>query len=183
MIIFNREKYLSAHGSLTDAQAQEIDFICREFKTFGLMKDYRHLAYILATVKHETANTFLPIEEYGKGKGQSYGQEVNGHRYYGRGYVQLTWLTNYRKMTARLNQLGIDCDLENNPEQALDTKIALWIMFVGMHEGIFTGKKLSDYINEHDEDSISARKVINGKDKAKMISEYYRKFKQSLEVI
>jgi putative chitinase len=55
-------------------------------------------------------------------------------------------------------------------------------MFIGMHEGLFTGKKLSQYFNEVTEDPISARKIINGKDKAKMIAGYYYEFKNALQV-
>ena len=45
--------------------------------TYAPLKSAHHLrqaAYMLATAKHETANTFAPIEEYGKGKGLPYGQ-------------------------------------------------------------------------------------------------------------
>jgi putative chitinase len=51
-------------------------------------------------------------------------------------------------------------------------------MFIGMDEGLFTGKKLSQYFNDMAEDPISARKIINGKDKAKQIAELYRNFKK-----
>ena len=56
------------------------------------------LAYALATTFHETARTMQPIEEYGRGKGKSYGPTG----FWGRGFVQLTWDTNYAKATARL---------------------------------------------------------------------------------
>jgi predicted chitinase len=107
---------------------------------------------------------------------------VNGHRYFGRGYIQLTWYDNYVKMTKRLKFLGVECDLVNNPEQALQPEIAAAIMFVGMEEGLFTGKKLKDYFNEYDENPVEARKIINGKDKAKMIAGYYYEFKNALQV-
>ncbi len=165
--------------NFTPERKKEIDFIIVEYCKFHKIDtlDAVHqmrLAYILATVQHETANTFLPIEEYGKGRGRAYGvSDINGHTYYGRGYVQLTWLNNYKVMGEKLN-----VDLVNNPELALDKEIALKIMFVGMEEGLFTGKKLSQYFNDVSEDPISARKIINGKDKAKQIAELYRNFKK-----
>jgi hypothetical protein len=52
------------------------------------MTDVRWLAYMLATVFHETAQQFWPIEEYGKGQGHDYGKEdpETGQQYYGRGF-------------------------------------------------------------------------------------------------
>ena len=177
-----KENYKSISGSLTPFQDEGIKLILEAWENYDSLTDIRQLAYILATVKHETANTYRPIEEYGKGAGRAYGATVNGHKYFGRGYVQLTWKENYEKMTKRLKLLGVECDLVNNPEQALQPEIASAIMFVGMEEGLFTGKKLKDYFNEYDENPVEARKIINGKDKAKMIAGYYYEFKNALQV-
>mgnify|MGYP001602894403 FL=1 len=102
-------------------------------------------AYVLATVKHETAGTFLPIKEFGEGKGKKYGLQdpTTGQTYFGRGYVQLTWAFNYERFTGLLGH-----DLVNNPDLALLPDVAYEIMIEGMIKGIFTGKKLSDYMNE-----------------------------------
>jgi predicted chitinase len=177
-----KENYKSISGSLTEFQAQGIKTILDAWEKYDSLTDIRQLAYILATVKHETANTFLPIAEYGYGRGGSYGKLINGKAYYGRGYVQLTWLSNYQVMTERLRAKGFDVDLVNNPDDVMIPNIAIQIMFIGMHEGLFTGKKLKDYFNEVTEDPISARKIINGKDKAKMIAGYYYEFKNALQV-
>jgi len=137
-------------------------------------------AYMLATAYHECAGTMQPIEEYGKGKGRKYGQKIDvdgtrytglDHIYYGRGDVQLTWLTNYAR--AR-RELGID--FVNNPELALVPENAAKIMILGMTQGWFTGKKLSDY-----SDYVSMRKIINGTDKAQLIASYARKFEAALK--
>jgi hypothetical protein len=179
-LITFKENYKSVSGSLTEFQWTGIASIIEAWEGEGHLTDLRQLAYILATIKHETANTFRPIEEYGKGKGRPYYNEVNGHRYFGRGYIQLTWLDNYKRMTKRLNDAGIKCDLVNNPEQALDWNIAIAITFIGMDEGLFTGKKLRDYFNEYDENPVEARKIINGKDRAKLVAEYYYEFNKAL---
>ena len=176
-----KQNYKSVTGSLTAYQWIGIKTIIDAWERCDYLTDLRQLAYILATIKHETANTFRPIEEYGKGKGRPYYNEVNGHRYYGRGYVQLTWFENYERMTKRLNDAGIQCDLVNNPEQALESNIATQITFIGMSEGLFTGKKLSDYFNQYDENPVEARKIINGKDKAKLIAGYYHEFRKALD--
>ena len=177
-----KDNYKSISGSLTPFQAEGIKLILEAWEKYDSLTDIRQLAYILATVKHETANTYRPIEEYGKGAGRAYGATVNGHRYYGRGYVQLTWKENYEKMTKRLKLLGVECDLVNNHEKALDSRSAAAIMFAGMEEGLFTGTNLKDYFNEYDENPVEARKIINGKDKAKMIAGYYYEFKNALQV-
>jgi putative chitinase len=83
-------------GSLTDPQVSGMGAILNEWDRRRL-SDNHWLAYMLATAFHETAHTMQPIEEIGHGKGRKYGTPVNGHVYYGRGYVQLTWDYNYKK--------------------------------------------------------------------------------------
>lgn len=144
----------------------------------------RQVSYILATIYHETATTFKPIEEYGKGKGKPYGQffDVNGSKYtgltnlyYGRGFVQLTWLSNYVRAK---NELGVD--FVNHPELALDFNNAIAIANYGMVEGWFSGKKLDDYINTLKTDYVGARYIINGTDKAQLIASYALAIENSL---
>ena len=142
-------------------------------------KDKRHLAYILATVWHETAKTMLPIEEIGKGITKPYGKTVsNGKRYYGRGHIQITWLSNYEKLT-RVNSNG--WDFVNKPELLLQKEPSIWAAFYGMKVGLFTSKKLSDYFNEDKSDPINSRRIINGVDKAELICDYYNKFLNSIQ--
>lgn len=138
---------------------------------------------MLATAWHETAHTMQPIEEYGKGAGHAYGQPAGpyGQRYYGRGYVQLTWEANYAKATARLKQHGYlapDDDLVRNPAMALLPSIAADIMVCGMEDGWFTGKKLSDFA-----DYLHMRTIINGYDQAAAIAAYAGWFDAALRTI
>jgi ribosomal protein S15P/S13E len=54
-------------------------------------------------------------------------------------------------------------------------------MIEGMTRGIsnrgdFTGVSLENYFNNHKEDPINARRIINGLDQAKKIADYYNKF-------
>ena len=93
----------SCFGVLKQSQVDSFNLFFDEWDG----KDKRHLAYILATVWHETAKTMLPIEEYGKGKGKAYSRLENGISYYGRGHVQVTWLVNYSALT-RSNKSGWD---------------------------------------------------------------------------
>lgn len=142
-------------------------------KEWDLVPD---VAYFLATIQHECANTYRPIEEIGKGKGRPYGTPTsNGKTYYGRGFVQLTWKANYQK-AARL--LGVD--LVGNPGKALEFDTAYLIAARGMREGWFTGKRLSDYISNEDIDYLGARAIINGSDRATQIADYAKNWELAI---
>ena len=153
-------------------------------------------AYALATAYHETAHTMQPIKEYG---GNSYftrmyditGQRPtlarkmgntaagDGPRYCGRGYVQLTWKTNYQKAGAKL---GVD--LAGNPDLAMKPEIAAGILRHGMREGWFTGKSFQSYLPAAgvatQAQFTAARRIINGTDKASLISSYAVQFQSAL---
>ena len=148
--------------------------------TYAPFKSAHHLrqaAYMLATAKHETANTFAPIEEYGKGKGLPYGKpdRKTGLVYFGRGYVQLTWVKNYQTMCT---VLGLP--LYTQPDLALRYDVAYKIMSYGMTHGTFTGVGLGRYINDQKTDYLNARKIINSLDKADLIAGYATAIEQML---
>lgn len=189
-----RSKFFSLYrerfGKLTQKQVSAIEVFLTEIEKYPMT--VREAAYLFATVYHETAKTFLPLEEYGKGRGKKYGKPVNGKKYYGRGYVQLTWDYNYKKATEELRRQfpliilayeerhGVKFDLLATPEQAMDAEIACAILVLGSQQGWFTGKKLSDYINANQCDYINARRIINGTDRAKLIAGQAQKFKEIL---
>jgi putative chitinase len=75
--------------------------------------------------------------EYGRGRGTKYATT-----YYGRGFVQLTWETNYAKAS---KVVGVD--LVKFPDRALMLPDGATVLFDGMINGWFTGKKLADYIS------------------------------------
>ncbi len=144
-------------------------------------------AYALATADRETAGTMKPIKEYGgnqyftrmydvTGRDPARARKMgnttpgDGPRYCGRGYPQLTWRSNYEKMTPVVRAAGFNVDLVANPDKALQPDIAAVIMVEGMARGMFTGKKLGDYITAEKTDFVNARKVINGLDCAKEIA-------------
>lgn len=171
-------------GKLTNAQVNGIDAILNEWELNHADGNPKHLAYMLATAHHETGRTMQPIEEWGKGKGLPYGKMIRMDRkpywkpkqlYYGRGFVQLTWFENYEKAGAKLK-----VDLLGNPALALDLGVATKIMFAGMFEGWFTGKKLADYITPLKTDFVNARKIINGLDKADQIAGYANLYASAL---
>ena len=156
------------------------------------------LAYILATVYHETAKTMKPIREYGNNAyffrmydkhgdrpkvaatlGNT--QPGDGVRYVGRGFVQLTGRNNYKNM-GRI--LGLN--LVDNPDLAMEPYVSAQILIEGMMRakstfGDFTGKALEDYINNSKTDFVNARRIVNGMDCAKIIAGYAEKFLEALE--
>lgn len=123
-------------------------------------------AYVLATVQHETNNTFKPVfEAYFLKNPLKYLRKLRYAPYWGRGFVQLTWEANYRKYS---ELLGID--LVKNPERASEPAIACYVLVHGFRTGAFTGKRLKDYIRPDKYDPVGARRCINGTDKARHIA-------------
>lgn len=142
--------------------------------------DPRWAVYAVATSYHETAHTFAPIREYGRnlyfakyepgtpiGRRLGNTQRGDGIKFKGRGYVQITGRANYKRFSALL---GVD--LIGDPDLALNPVIAYKIMALGMRQGLFTGKKLSDYINATRCDWVQSRRVVNGLDRASLIAQY-----------
>ncbi|HET7463705.1 MAG TPA: SH3 domain-containing protein [Longimicrobium sp.] len=178
------DAYVAAFGTpKPDAQAG-LDALLTAAEADQDITDIRWLAYMLATVKHECANTWRPIEEYGKGQGRKYGVPVTvtdadgrsyTNVYYGRGFVQLTWKDNYQTMGQVLKNR-----LVYEPSLALQADVAYRIMSHGMRKGSFTGKKLGDYITASGCDYVNARKIINGLDQAEKIAGYATKLEAAL---
>ena len=167
--------------TLTSENVRGFDLILSEAEKRKIY--INDLAYILATTWHETAARMHPIAEYGKGKGRKYGVKGKyGQIPYGRGYVQLTWDFNYEKADKELKLGG---KLLKNFDLALHPDIAIPILFVGMEQGWFTGKKLRDEIDESDlEDGREyeeGRRIINGKDKKRLIAVYALLFEKALK--
>lgn len=163
-IFFDKVRAKPFGGKLAQSQVDGMNYILDEWERKPLSDDLRHLAYPLATTYHECSGTMQPIEEYGKGSGQPYGvpDKTTGQTYYGRGYVQLTWADNYKKMTQALGLTGDD-DLYLHASRALDPKIAADVMFHGMWNGSFRPpNRLDTFFNATDDDAYRARDIING---------------------
>jgi hypothetical protein len=164
-------------GKMSERQVQGIDAILDEAERRGT--PLNHLAYMLATALHETARTMQPIAEYGKGAGRKYGVKGKyGQVPYGRGYVQLTWDSNYERAD---KELGLKGALLRDFNLAVRQDIAAKIMFKGMAAGWFTGKRLSDYIVGDKADYVGARRIINGTDKANTIAGHAAVFEAALK--
>ena len=170
-------------GKLSRSQVDSLNFLIERFEESKALTRLSEFAYILATIYHETACTMQPIQERG---GYNYFKYLIGklgiktlaeaNKYKGRGYVQLTGKINYMNFS---ELLGID--LMAKPEDAQLPETAWKILELGMTKGLFTGKKLSDYINSRGIDFAQARRIINGTDRMHQIAGYASIFYDSLE--
>ncbi len=190
-------------GRLSQAQVDGTSAILAEAERRGLPNE--QTAYVLATAFHETGGKMQPIEENLKyttaaqikktwpsrfstvGAAQPYvrnpqalANKVYGGRmgntrpndgwlYRGRGLAQITGKDNYKKY-----------GLGDAPEKALEDSTAIRILFDGMINGKFTGKRLADYFGAGWSAPQDARAIVNGSDKASLIAGYYRNFLDSL---
>lgn len=176
---FDRTKwfnnYRAIYGGLSQSKLNGINFLLANMETdsrpdSNAATARRQLAYIMATTKHEVADTYQPITEYGNSNCPRYS---GGCTYKGRGYVQLTHDYNYRKMSGI-----VGVDLVANPTRALEPNIAYTVMSYGMFNGSFTGRDLGRYVNRTSTDYWNARRVVNGTDRASLIQGYANNFQR-----
>ena len=167
-------------GALSQQQVDRITAILNAWDQYGDGNN-RHLAYILATAKHETAGFVYMREIWGPTPAQrgyegraDLGNTVkgDGKRFMGRGFVQITGRRNYFDWSKRLG-----LDMLSKPSLAEGLDIAARILVEGMLKGTFTGKKLADYPH----DFVEARRVVNGTDRAVLISGYAYRFLTAIE--
>lgn len=192
--MINREKFYSGYreklGALNSSQLNGLEFILSkldETDKFSLATEY---SYILSTIRRETNNTYQPVIEgywikknrkkalydyYTKNNPSAlksifpYGW--NTHKTYeGRGRVQTTHIFNAVKIR---NALGID--VVENPDLLLDNETDWKVLELGFN-GLWTGRKLSDYINENETDYKNARRIVNGLDHWREIQDDAMKF-------
>jgi putative chitinase len=181
---FNNVRLNLFGGAITSKQVQGVTAILNLWEAKYKDNDDRWLAYMLATTHHETGRTMQPIEEWGKGKDKPYSRRIKMNKqpysdtneiFYGRGFVQLTWYENYARAGKELGQ-----DFLHNVAGVMTLSNATIIMFLGMTEGWFTTRKLSQYFNPTTEDWKNARRIINGVDKADLIKDYALKYYASV---
>ena len=190
-------------GKMTQAQVDGVNTILTEINREQIALK-GHAAYIFATAFHETDRTMQPINERGgnaylskydtgrlaKALGNTPEADGDGILYKGRGYVQLTGRANYEKFSKLLKAAGYKkadgsfYDLIKYPEQACDPIVAAFTLVYGMKHGSFTGVSMSKYIKAGpgNQDFVNARRIINGTDRAEMISIYAGSFNSAVIV-
>jgi predicted chitinase len=179
-------------GSLNPARIEGMNAILDYWDANLATADRRWLAYILATVFHETAYTMQPVREtlaesdsraveileaaFAAGrlswvKSPYWRADEEGKSWLGRGLVQLTHKRNYEAMS---EVTGID--LVARPDRAMEMAPAVTILVEGMLRGSFTGHRLCDHFNAEREDWVNARRIVNGTDRAEKLADYGRTF-------
>jgi len=185
---FDRKRFFDGYRSqfskLTQGQVAGLETLLGFIEADQFLTDIRRVSYMLATIKHEADDKYEPIEEYGKGKGKKYGRAdpVTGLVYYGRGYTQTTWKENYLKLSVAWNKLHPheEVDFVAHPELLLVPRYSYFGTSYAMRVGLYTGRKLSDYINENFCNYFQARRIINILDEAELIAGHAVKFERVL---
>jgi len=138
-------------------------------------------AFVLANTRHETAQYKYLKEIDGRGQARRLGYQ-GGENWYGRGYIQLTHLNNYKNWSQWTGK-----DLVGNPDLlTTDLDLSAFVACSGIQHGSFTAKgKVSDYINDTKKDYYNARSLVNG-DKHKIgnkIVEYTNDYINKLKTL
>lgn len=121
-------------------------------------------AFACALMHYETTRRFVPLEDRDRGAGKMYGHRLKKsaqpyvdteNLFYGRGIVPLVWYENYQTIGAALG-----LDLIQHPELMLEIDVAVKAMLYGISNGIFTGKRIDDFITDEANNFDAARDVI-----------------------
>lgn len=173
-----RRSSIPGFSTLSQSQVNGMEGILNAFPIVGDRR-IKTLAYGLATARREVGAGMVPVREgfkktdaearaYVKRQGYKYAKEINGHVYYGRGLVQLTWDYNYEEE-----------GILNNPDKALEPKWAAELLFKGIMDGRWNklGKGLIHYLPDGGPDDLkNARRTVNVLDHWQEIADYYKKF-------
>lgn len=173
-------------GRLSSAQVAGLSAILDRAEAEPRGCDLRWLAYMLATAHHETGRKMQPVRETGAGSDEQaiarlerafargllpsvrapyWRRDGEGKTWLGRGLVQLTHKRNYERMSQLIGK-----DLVSDPDRALDSAVAVSVLFTGMVAGAFSGVALRDVFTPSQTDWIAARRIINGQDRAEDIA-------------
>ena len=174
---FDKVRARLFNGTLAQSQVDGLNAILDGFAQRYPNGDIRWLAYFLATAKWETAGTIQPVREAYWLSEAWRAANLRYFPYYGRGYVQLTWKSNYQRQS-QPDRTGID--LVTVPDRALDASVAAQVLFVGMEHGDFGGGGMAEYFNDKVEDPLHARQLVNVMDHAAQIVALYTDFKVAL---
>jgi putative chitinase len=170
-LFFNSINPTLFDGKISPSQTEGINAIIDEWDA-STFNDLRWLAYLLASVYHETGKEMQPTREKG---GDKYLRTKPYYPYVGMDLLQTSWKYNYQKVKDFTGR-----DVITHPNLIADLKTSAKVALHFMVNGLYTGKKLSDYFNHSKSDWINARRIINALDKADLIASYAKSFFASL---
>ena len=191
--------------ALTQPQVQGIEAILEACQKYGVT-DQHHVADVLAQVYHETGGYMLPIKEtvmpshkdknppdavviarlnaaFAKGQLPWVKTPYWRDGWFGRGPIQTTHERNYAKIGK-----AIGVDLVKDRDRILEKGIGAASAVVGMRDGLYTGKKLSDFDFPRElakadlpGGQFGPRRIVNGVDGTdEKIAGYHRAFYAAL---
>lgn len=178
-------------GRLSQTQVDGLERLLAACEADGVTDD-RQIAYVLASVFHETGARMQPVREtfatsdaqavrrldaaMAAGRLRQVSRPYWRAGWFGRGDIQVTHERNYRKIWAALG-LPLDTPADRMLEPGISARTAI----IGMRDGLFTGHALDRYFNDQKDDPEGARKIVNGTDKASLIAGYHRAFLDSIK--
>lgn len=145
------ESYQKAFGKIRSAnQVTAMTNVLDRVYSDQNVQNIRSRAYMLATIKYETGNTWEPVAPRFRFTGS-----FTQIRFRPRGYVPVVGQEIYGELSAayriRVGPWGDHVDFVKDPNLLLEPCYAYWAMSYGMREGIFTGRKLSDFFFDADD--------------------------------
>lgn len=155
-------------------------------------KNKNRLAYILATVIHESklghpswVREFSSGSQYEGRADLGNTQTGDGVRFKGRGLVQITGRGQYKRLSDDYNRYhNNNIDLVSNPDLAATNKnVSAFIAVYGMLYGKFTTKKLNQYIINDKKDYYNARRTVNSTDRATHIKNIAISIRKSIDFL
>ena len=140
---FNRKKFFDAYrvefGGLTQAQVNGLEQLLGFIENDRYVTTVEVAAFLLGTTKHEAADTYKPIHEYGgkayfikryggqTRKGKELGNDTpeEGYDYAGKGYPQTTGESNYERLedALRIEYPEIIADFERRTGKRFDLTV------------------------------------------------------------
>lgn len=181
-------------GRLTKQQVTGVEQLLDAWNRYGT-DNLDELAYVLAGTHHETGGRMVPVREgfadtdqgarnavatlFRQGRiKRNYALPINGISYYGRGRIQNTHPENYQRLEQRFKMPFV-----TDPDILIrDGEVDAMVTVIGHIEGIWTrgAHKLRDYFGPAYANPVGARRIVNGTDKAQLISTYYTAFLDAL---
>ena len=169
-----------ADGSVHVTEQDGDQFIVTAAGTFTVLTKGTKVAFPKAHVGNKFEGGGVPGTKDGGVATATYDSDAGTEQaFYGRGYVQLTWWSNYAKAGA---SIGRGLDLLLDPELVKDANVAYALMSHGMRtgDGFANGHKFSNYFFGSTTHYVGARHMVNGKDHAGDIAAIAEKFEALL---
>ena len=170
-------------GSITPKAIDGMKTIVHAFDEYIAPKGYGDelLAFVLGNVFNETGKRMWPVREtnasshagamaaldkwWQSGKAAKAGVKSRYWKdgYYGRGLFQETHFGNYSKGSVLWQKwFGFKLDFAAKPDLFLHPLVSSLSAFIGVVEGKYTGRKLSDFTTNGQVDFAQARRMVNG---------------------